>query len=150
MSFSTTFQTHRGLNSRVSNCTHISMKLTPVQIEALPLQCRKEVEQFLIENPVSPAARLRPRLGIDGGTWVALLGSSLQEGKAGFGLTPINALRAFNRDFGRTCQLPGGPTAPERNPELERIRTLLTETDELFASALGQAAIKVERQRGRI
>lgn len=74
------------------------MKLTPVQIEALPLQSRKEVEQFIIENPV----------------W------------------------------------PGGPTVPERNSELERIRTLLTETDELFASALGQAAIKVERQRGRI
>jgi hypothetical protein len=127
------------------------MKLTPVQIEALPLQCRKEVEQFLNEIPVTPAARLRPRLGIDGGMWVAVLGSSsLQEGKCGFGLTPINALRAFNRDFGRRCQLPWGPAAPERNLELEQIRALLTETDELFASALGRAAIKVERQRRHI
>jgi len=75
--------------------------MTPVSIESLPAQLRKEVEQFLEEHPLSPAGRLRPRMGFSGGVWLALLGPSVQEGKVGFGPNPVSALRAFNRGFGR-------------------------------------------------
>jgi hypothetical protein len=71
-------------------------------IEALPSKSRKEIEAFLSEHPLSPAGRLRPRMGLRGSTWYALLGPNLQEGKVGFGATPVTALRAFNRNFGRT------------------------------------------------
>lgn len=79
-----------------------SLMMSPVAIESLPGKCRKEVEQFLDKNPLSPAGRLRPRMGLNGTTWYALLGRNLQEGKVGFGPTPVTALQAFNRNFGRT------------------------------------------------
>ncbi len=76
--------------------------MTPVAIEALPAKSRKEIEQFLTQNPLSPAGRLRPRMGLNGTMWYALLGRNVQDGKVGFGATPVSALRAFNRNFGRT------------------------------------------------
>src|SRR3712207_4769283 len=79
-----------------------SLMMSPVAIESLPAKCRKEVEQFLDQHPLSPAGRLRPRMGLNGTTWYALLGRNLQEGKVGFGATPVTALQAFNRSFGRT------------------------------------------------
>jgi hypothetical protein len=77
--------------------------MAPVPIEALPAKSRKEIEHFLKQNPLSPAGRLRPRMGLNGTTWFALFGPSLQDGKVGFGPTPVTALRAFNRSFGRTA-----------------------------------------------
>jgi hypothetical protein len=76
--------------------------MSPVSIESLPSKSRKEIEDFLKKNPLSPAGRLRPRIGLKGTTWYALLGPNVQEGKVGFGATPVTALRAFNRNFGRT------------------------------------------------
>ena len=76
--------------------------MSPVAIEALPSKSRKEIEDFLRKHPLSPAGRLRPRIGLNGSTWYALLGPNLQDGKSGFGATPVTALRAFNRNFGRT------------------------------------------------
>ncbi len=76
--------------------------MSPVSIEALPTKKRKEIEEFLSKHPLSPAGRLRPRIGLNGTTWYALLGPNVQEGKVGFGPTPVTALRAFNRNFGRT------------------------------------------------
>jgi hypothetical protein len=77
--------------------------MPPVAIEALPMKKRKEIEEFLSKHPLSPAGRLRPRIGFKGTTWYALLGPNVQEGKVGFGPTPVTALRAFNRNFGRTA-----------------------------------------------
>lgn len=76
--------------------------MSPVAIESLPSKSRKEIEDFLRQHPLSPAGRLRPRMGLRGSTWYALLGPNVQEGKVGFGATPVTALRAFNRNFGRT------------------------------------------------
>ncbi len=79
------------------------MLMSPVAIEALPRNARREVEEFLRTHPLSPAGRLRPRIGMRGSTWYALLGPNLHDGKVGFGATPVTALRAFNRSFGRTA-----------------------------------------------
>ena len=70
-------------------------------IEALPAPLRAEVEQFLNERPLSPAGRLRPRIGRRGDNWLAVVGFSVEEGKVGIGATPVSALVAFNRGFGR-------------------------------------------------
>lgn len=84
--------------------------MSPVAIESLPSKSRKEAEEFLSKHPLSPAGRLRPRIGLRGSTWYALLGPNVQEGKVGFGATPVTALRAFNRNFGRTVSNDQAPT----------------------------------------
>lgn len=78
--------------------------MTPVAIESLPAKSRKEIEQFLKQHPLTPAGRLRPKIGLSGTMWFALFGPSVQDGKVGFGSTPIIALQAFNRSFGRTTR----------------------------------------------
>ncbi|MBA3385466.1 MAG: hypothetical protein H0T95_02385 [Chthoniobacterales bacterium] len=80
--------------------------LGPVPIESLPATQRKEVEEYLRAHPLSPAGRLRPRIGRHGENWIALLGPSLADGKVGFGSSPTNALQAFNRGFGRATEAP--------------------------------------------
>jgi hypothetical protein len=43
-----------------------------------------------------PSMRLRPRLSIDGNKWCALYGDNLQDGVAGFGDSPAEAMAAFD------------------------------------------------------
>jgi hypothetical protein len=43
-----------------------------------------------------PSAVYRPQLMIDGTAWCALYGENLQDGVAGFGDTPDEAMRAFD------------------------------------------------------
>ncbi len=45
----------------------------------------------------TPAAIYRPRLFPDGNQWCALYGTDLQQGVAGFGNTPAEAMQAFNK-----------------------------------------------------
>ncbi|MDQ6859960.1 MAG: hypothetical protein M3032_02215 [Verrucomicrobiota bacterium] len=42
-------------------------------------------------------------MGLKGTMWYALLGPNFQDGKVGFGASPVTALRAFNRNFGRAA-----------------------------------------------
>lgn len=46
---------------------------------------------------VRPSVLFRPVLSRDGNQWCALLGENLQEGVAGFGKTPDEAMRSFDR-----------------------------------------------------
>ena len=78
------------------------IRMNPVAIESLPSRQRREAEEFLRTHPLSPAGRLRPRIGRNGAMWYALLGRDLHDGKVGFGATPAVALEAFNRNFGRS------------------------------------------------
>ncbi len=73
----------------------------PAEIDNLPGPFRREVEKFLKEHPLTPAGRLRPYFLQRGETWLAFVGPSEKEGKSGFGPTPLTALHAFNRNFGR-------------------------------------------------
>lgn len=43
-----------------------------------------------------PSAIYRPAISIDGNQWCALYGENLQDGVAGFGDTPADAMRAFD------------------------------------------------------
>lgn len=46
-----------------------------------------------------PSVLFRPTLSADGTSWCVLLGANLQEGVAGFGDTPDEAMRAFDEAF---------------------------------------------------
>lgn len=47
-----------------------------------------------------PSRQYRPSLGIDGNKWCALYGENLQEGVAGFGDSPEEAMYAFDQAWG--------------------------------------------------
>jgi len=76
-----------------------SRNVNSVKIEQLPDIIKEDVEDFLEEHPRSPAARLRPRIGISGNVWIALIGAKLRCGATGLGNTPRDALEDFNRNF---------------------------------------------------
>jgi hypothetical protein len=73
--------------------------MTSLAIEELPALIKEDVEKFLESHPRSPAARLRPRMGMVGDIWLAFIGSKLQTGASGLGHTPRGALEDFNRHF---------------------------------------------------
>jgi hypothetical protein len=70
-----------------------------LKIEELPDVIKEDVEDFLQRHPRSPAARLRPKMGMTGDLWLAFIGPRLREGAAGLGDTPRDALEDFNRRF---------------------------------------------------
>lgn len=47
-----------------------------------------------------PSAVFRPRLSVDGNQWCALYGDNLQDGVAGFGDSPADAMWDFDRAWG--------------------------------------------------
>jgi len=73
--------------------------MVSLQIEELPPVIREDVENFLETHPRSPAAQLRPKLGVIGDVWLAYVGVKLQRGTSGLGQTPRDALEDFNRRF---------------------------------------------------
>ena len=73
--------------------------MTSLAIEELPAAIKEDVEDFLENHPRSPAARLRPRIGMVGDIWLAFVGPKLRTGTSGLGQTPCDALEDFNRHF---------------------------------------------------
>jgi hypothetical protein len=73
--------------------------VTSLAIEELPAVIKEDVEDFLENHPRSPAARLRPRIGMVGDVWLAFIGSKLRAGASGLGPTPRDALKDFNLHF---------------------------------------------------
>ena len=47
----------------------------------------------------APHAVMRPRIGIDGNKWCALYGDNLQDGVAGFGDSPSEAMADFDKNW---------------------------------------------------
>ena len=56
------------------------------------------------EHPRSPAATRRPRIMSRGKLWIALLGSTLEDGIAGIGPTVETALHAFDVRYKNTLK----------------------------------------------
>ena len=75
------------------------MSVTSLAIEELPAVVKEDVEEFLENHPRSPAARLRPRMGMVDDIWLAFIGPELRLGASGLGSTPCDALEDFNRHF---------------------------------------------------
>lgn len=55
-----------------------------------------------------PSVLMRPALAVDGDHWCALYGENLQDGVAGFGKSPAEAMAAF--DIAWHSKLPPRPT----------------------------------------
>jgi hypothetical protein len=64
-----------------------------------------EMSKVSIQNAVaryeSPSAVYRPRLFVDGNQWCALYGDNLQDGVAGFGDSPADAMWDFDQAWGK-------------------------------------------------
>jgi hypothetical protein len=75
------------------------LDVTSLAIEELPTPIKEDVEEYLEDHPGSPAARLRPKIGMAGDVWLAFIGPELREGASGLGQTPCDALDDFNRHF---------------------------------------------------
>jgi hypothetical protein len=73
--------------------------VTSLAIEELPTPIKEDVEEYLEDHPGSPAARLRPKIGMADDVWLAFIGPELREGASGLGPTPRDALDDFNRHF---------------------------------------------------
>ena len=69
-----------------------------LNIEELPEMIKDEVDAFLRTHPRSPAARLRPLVGMAGDYWLVFIGPELVDGTTGVGTTPCGALEDFNRN----------------------------------------------------
>jgi hypothetical protein len=84
------------------------LDVTSLAIEELPAVIKEDVEEFLENNPGSPAARLRPKMGMSGDIWLAFIGPELKQGASGLGQTPRDALEDFNRHFMEPLISPNG------------------------------------------
>ena len=62
-------------------------------------EAAREMARYCKAHPKSPSALRRPRLMLRGRSWIALLGSTLQDGIAGIGSTVDAALRAFDEQY---------------------------------------------------
>ena len=89
--------------------------MIPFKIEQLPKTLREDVERYLEAHPWSPAARLRPQIGLVDRIWFAFTGQELREGAVGVGSSPRDALE----DFGRHFKEPSG-TGAEPTPRSEQ------------------------------
>jgi hypothetical protein len=56
-----------------------------------------QLAHAIAEHATAPSVLYRPELTLDGNKWCALYGPNLQEGVAGFGDSPDEAMCAFNR-----------------------------------------------------
>jgi len=75
------------------------LDMVSLAIDELPAVIKADVEDYLENHPRSPAARLRPRMGMVGDVWLAFVGPDLRRGASGLGQTPRDALTDFNQHF---------------------------------------------------
>jgi len=61
------------------------------QWNAAEMACQTEFQRQ------RPCVLFRPAIGIDGNQWYALYGENLQDGVAGFGNSPAEAMEAFDK-----------------------------------------------------
>ena len=73
-------------------------------IQHSDLWMRDRMERYCTLHPRSPSAIRRPQLTRRRGTFVVLLGHSLENGVVGIGNTVENALRAFDLQYLRAFE----------------------------------------------
>ena len=68
------------------------------------VQCALQDFQIAASEMQRPSAIYRPTIGRDGNLWCALYGENLQEGVAGFGNSPAQAMHDFDRNWWMTVE----------------------------------------------
>lgn len=77
------------------------------------LQGHIQQEVYRVSEAMSaPHVLMRPAVMLDGNQWCALYGDNLQDGVAGFGDTPAEAMAAFDKAW----LTDKAPNAPEKEP----------------------------------
>jgi hypothetical protein len=79
------------------------LSLSPAQLEEAAAITR-EVQVYCRAHPRSPSAVRRPRVMARGRSYVALLGSTLEDGVAGIGSSVGTALRAFDVQYANSLK----------------------------------------------
>jgi hypothetical protein len=74
----------------------------------------EKAEVYYTAHPASPSAVRRPKLSVRSGTWIALLGQSVQDGICGLGATVEGALRAFDAQYLAALRAPVEEFVPSR------------------------------------
>ena len=59
----------------------------------------RQLGEELAEEMMRPSVMYRPKVFIDGDKWCALYGENIQEGVAGFGISPSDAMHAFDKEW---------------------------------------------------
>lgn len=59
--------------------------------------CIAETYRWAAEQQARPSAIYRPEIKIDGNKWMALYGENIQDGVAGFGDSPSEAMAEFDK-----------------------------------------------------
>ena len=67
------------------------------EMAAYAIQCAASEHQ-------RPSAVFRPKLSIDGDQWCALYGDNLQDGCAGFGASPAEAMWNFDMEWNKKLE----------------------------------------------
>lgn len=60
----------------------------------------QEGQRMALGEQERPSFLYRPRLFIDGNQWCALYGENIQDGVAGFGSSPKEAMLDFDKEWG--------------------------------------------------
>ena len=89
----------------------VSLLMIALSIEQLPQAIKEAVENYLDCHPRSPAAKLRPQMGLEGDIWLAFIGTDLRPGASGVGRSPLDALDDFNLHFMEPVISRNGSTA---------------------------------------
>ena len=86
------------VRSRLSNCdigASIETAMREANVGHYAMQAAESIRQAAGEYE-RPSVLYRPALSLDGNAWCALYGENIQEGLAGFGDSPAEAMRAFD------------------------------------------------------
>ena len=80
---------------------HHFKSMIQFKIEQLPFNLKNDVEQFFKENPLTPAARLRPDMGVMRHLWLAFVGPVFRlVNEHAAGLALIGSGRAYRTGVG--------------------------------------------------
>lgn len=86
------------VRSRLSNCdvgAAVEAAMREANIGHYAMMAAENIREAVNEY-ARPSVMMRPRLAPDGDAWIALYGENLQEGVAGCGKSPDEAMRAFD------------------------------------------------------
>lgn len=90
----------------------ITEKMTAKYLDKVA--ARQCAELYYELHPRSPSAVRSPKIFVQSGVWIALLGRTVRDGIAGFGPTIDAALRAFDVQYLSAKRQPGTPSPLDR------------------------------------
>ena len=90
--------TYDAVRSRITNCDvgYIVEREFFNATQNMADAFRIKLSELQLYEMWQPSAIYRPKLSIDGDMWCALYGENLQDGLAGFGKSPQEAMNDFN------------------------------------------------------